>query len=116
MTNTINSGTLKTAQVKTVFELKLLGNKDLLLCCLILALIQLCIIKLNFLNDFFDIEPITAREVVYLILYSSLVLVLMDLSKVLLRLCNYIRRCLAKSKAFKWTKSRGIDEKIQGLP
>lgn len=78
------------SKMKTVFESNLFGNKELLCCISIVLLVQIANIYVSFLNNLFDIEPISLVELLCVVLYSSLVLVIMDSAKVITRLCNYL--------------------------
>lgn len=96
-------------QVKTVFEMNALGNKELLYCSVIIVLMQLTILKFKPLNDLFEINPITFLETVYMFLYSSSVLIIMDSAKLLIRMLHYLRRHLIKLKGQNIAPPEGSD-------
>lgn len=98
-------------QVKTVFEMSALGNKELLYCSVIIVLIQLTILKFKPLNDLFEVYPITFLETVYLFLYSSSVMIIMDCVKLLIRILNYLRRHLIKLNGQNVRSPEGSDTK-----
>lgn len=85
------------SRVKTVFEIKLFGNLELLYCSIVVVLIQLIIINVKPLCELFDIEQISISETGYIALYSSSVLVIMDSAKVMLRIYRAIRNRVSKN-------------------
>lgn len=82
---------------KTVFETQAFGNKQLFCCVALVLCVQMLIVHVKPLSDFFNVVPLTAIEIIYLLLYSASVLVIMDSVKLLLRLFAYIARHLAKT-------------------
>lgn len=83
-------------QVQTVFELTVWGNKELLVCCFLVIATLMAIINFKPLNHVFDVIKLPYVEIVYIFLYTSLVLVVMDTVKAVVRLFNYSRSLCAK--------------------
>lgn len=71
-----------------MFETSLCGNKELLLCSIVIVLIQVAFIQIDPINNFFDAQALEYTEIVYLLLYSSLVLIIMDSMKLVFRVCR----------------------------
>lgn len=84
------------SRVKTVFEIKLFGNLELLYCSVVVVAIQLIIINVKPLCVLFDIEQIPVAEIGYIALYSSTILMIMDSAKVIMRIFHKIRSKISK--------------------
>lgn len=69
-------------------------NKELICCTIFTILTLLVILNLSPLNELFGVEPINGLDLIYLFLYSSLILAIMDTLKVLWRFFEYSKRCI----------------------
>lgn len=79
-----------TRQVKTIFEVSLGSNKELLVCSLAVLAIQVALVQIEPIGSLFEVEPMETLEYVYLFLYSSLILVFMDTLKLVARVCGRV--------------------------
>lgn len=86
------------SKVKTVFEQNALGNKGLFTCCFLIVAILMAIINFKPLNYLFDVRKLPHVEIIYVFLYSSLVLVVMDTVKVIVRLVKYSKSLISDGK------------------
>lgn len=85
--------------MKTVFELKIWGNRELFACCFVVVATLMAIINFRPLNQVFDVMKLPYTEVIYIFLYTSLVLVVMDSIKAIVRLFNYSKSlCVSQNK------------------
>lgn len=80
------------SKVKTVFESRIHGNRELLFCCLAVAATQILIVQVEGLNDFFGNQSLPYAELLYVFLYAGLVLMIMDSLKVLVRLADHLAK------------------------
>ena len=74
------------SKFKTIFESRIYANLQLLFSCTTLVLVQICLTQIDALNELLQTEPISPLELLYVFLYASLVLLIMDSLKLLGRL------------------------------
>lgn len=78
-------------KVKITLEMKVLGNKELFWVCATTMLVLVAILNVKLLSNLFQVEPISFLELAYLLMYTSLVLVTMDMIKILIRALKYYK-------------------------
>lgn len=82
---------------ESIFSLGLLSNPVLLVLILITAVLQLAVIYIPFLDQFFQITPLTLGELSLCVAFGLGMLLLIELEKVLLRRSNKERAAIVKS-------------------
>jgi len=89
---------------KTVLETRIYSNLELLLCCSVVLVLQIGLIQLSggddgqtWIGETFDTESVEWMEMLYVFLYASIVLIVMDCIKAAIRLLMYFKILACKA-------------------